>query len=152
MNFVCPGQRKSVSCCVASLLPRWIPGCLTPTLHDHKTTSCDCWLSPGLIVIMLQGWSLGVAAKKPLKQCWHCFFSRSNNSIRVWTGFPALEKLQIKWNEPNVGKCLQSIRMQTVDERTAVGSLLRRVHHCSALENVPLLLFHYPLSTILNTS
>lgn len=43
-----------LSCCVASFLPGWIPGCLTTTSHDDKTTLCDCWLFLGLITISLQ--------------------------------------------------------------------------------------------------
>lgn len=35
----------------------------------------------------------GVRAKEPFKQCWLCFLSRSNNSIRVWVFLPC-QKLQ----------------------------------------------------------
>lgn len=43
----------------------------------------------------------GVGAKKPLKQSWHCFSRRSNNSYRVWVSCCAknwkLTEISLKW-------------------------------------------------------
>lgn len=52
------------SCCVASFLPGWIPGCLTATSHEDKTTLCDCWLWLGLITISLQRVKSGSCSPK----------------------------------------------------------------------------------------
>lgn len=72
VNSVWPGERKLVGSCVALFLQRWIPACLTPTLHEHKTTLCDCWLLPGLITILLRTVKPKVRATDLLKQCWYC--------------------------------------------------------------------------------
>lgn len=78
VNSVCPGERKLVGCCVALFLQRWIPARLTPTLHEHKTTLCDCWLLLGLITILLGRVKSKVRATDPLKQCWHCVWNKFN--------------------------------------------------------------------------
>lgn len=67
-------------------------------------------------------------------------------------GLRPCQRLQIKRNEPKVDKCFQSITIQTVNLKKGSGQSPEAgggLHHRSALENVPLLLFHDPLGTTL---
>lgn len=132
-----PGE----SWCVASFLPGWIPGrlnCHITWRQNHLVWLLALAGSYHDIVAKGEVWEL--EPKSRWKQCWHCFSEQiqSFHQGLDWVSRLA-QKLQIKWDGPKVGKCFQSIRIKTCSLQTDPW----------ALENLPLSLFHYPLSSIL---
>lgn len=100
LNSVCPGQRKSVGCCVASLLLQGIPAVLAPTLHKHKTTLCDFWLLVGLITMK------STVRAVDLLVCWYCVVDSIKKKIvpASGLGFLSCQRWQTNGNKHQVAK------------------------------------------------